>query len=95
MGQSTYPPLQCAGEEITADVLPQLVPNDFESVGVRFAHAPSDTSSLFRPEITFEYPEGTINQSVWVALTSQSEEEVEISYSLVVLLDQNKEQSHR
>ena len=34
MSKSTYPPVQGAGEEMTSDLLPQLVPNHLESVGV-------------------------------------------------------------
>ena len=43
--------MQCASEEVMVHVVPQLVPNHFESVGVRFAHAPSNASCLFGPEI--------------------------------------------
>ena len=51
---STHPPVQCASEEMPAYVLPQLVPHHFESVGIGFAHAASDASCLFGPEIACE-----------------------------------------
>lgn len=87
---STYPPVQCAREEMTAHILPQLVPNHFESVGVRFAHAPRNASCLLGPEITCEGQKGN-KESVWVAPSVKRDK----SYFSVVEPDQNKEQNHR
>lgn len=50
----TYPPVQRACEEVTAHFLPQVVPNHVEGIGLRFAHASSDASRLFSPEVAYD-----------------------------------------
>ena len=73
--------MQCASEEIAAHVLPQLIPDDFETVGVRFTHASSDASCLFGPELACEHRRN--KESVFVTQTDRKRER-DISYSSVV-----------
>ena len=81
MSQSTYPPMQCTSEEMAAHVLPQLIPDDFERVGVRFAHASSDASCLFGPEVACGHRR---NKESVVATQTGRKRERGISYSSVV-----------